>query len=101
MNAFQQPNRDFPVLISLALASVNRFVALLDPLQVNFSRFDKCRTQVLGLPLRKSELNHLHRLLDKSERYLRYGELGAVKFELNLIAEILSQRLAKLSGTTR
>ena len=93
MSPFHKSNRNFPAHIKVALTSVNSFVALHDPAQVNYPRFESCRKQILGLPLRKSEIDLMRRLLDKTERYLRYGESGAVKFELNLIAKILSQKL--------
>ena len=88
------PNAALLYALSTALSMIHSLAELTKSPPINVRRFETIKHQILSLPLPEFELQRNRSLLESASRYVEYGEIGAVNFELKLV----SRNLQKLQG---
>ena len=78
--------------VELAIQSLKLLISLTPQSKFNLLRFEDCRNKVLSLHLSEQTMRHLHKCFQKASRYAEFGEIGAFKFELNLMIELLKNQ---------
>ena len=92
MTAQQEFTSHFDSLTK-ALTTLHRLIALVKSPPMNVDRFESCKCQVLNLSLSQTELDRNQQIFRRASRYAEFGELGAVHFELKLLARNLESLL--------
>ena len=79
--------------LSQALRTLQVLMALVKRPPFNLDRFEACKIQIFNLPLPAATKQRHQKILARASRYVEFGELGAVHFELKLLARNLESLL--------
>ena len=80
--------------ISRALSMVQSVAELSKSPPFNLDRFEFCKRQIQNLTLPDSEMKRNQNILKRASRFVEFGEFGAVRFELKLLARNLKSLLS-------
>ena len=80
--------------IGSAISLLRSFVQLSAVGTLNRQRFETCRKAVLDLELPREAKFRTKFLFDSASRYMKHEEVGALKFELDLLAQHLRKQKA-------
>lgn len=84
--------------IQQAIGALRTMAALSTYGSLNFKRLESCKSKVLELQLSDSLKSKAKSLFDSAARYMKHEEIGALKFELNLITQLLRRHSDEVSS---